>query len=111
MMVILLSGKDSAGADNTSQITEAEVPSIKEMNSVRSLEIPFELRSLNAEQAGELLGYKATYIRDHLACRPDFPKRVDSDGHPRWVAGELIAWREDNRRGRRARRKRDGVPR
>jgi hypothetical protein len=106
MMVILLSGKDSAGADNTSQITEAEVPSIKGANSGRSSEIPFELRSLNAEQAGELLGYTASYIRDHLACRPDFPKRVDSDGHPRWIAGDLIAWRETNRIDRRTGRHR-----
>lgn len=67
--------------------------------------IPFELRSLDAQQASELLGYAASYIRDHLACRPDFPKRVDRDGHPRWIAGELIAWREANRACRQARRR------
>jgi hypothetical protein len=106
MMVILLSGNDSAGPDSESLITAVEVPSIKETNSGRSSEIPFELRSLNAEQAGELLGYKASYIRDHLACRRDFPKRVDSDGHPRWIAGDLIAWREGNRVDRRTHRHR-----
>ena len=66
--------------------------------------IPFELRSLDAESAGELLGYSARTVREELACKPDFPKRVDRDGHPRWIAGELIAWREANRVGRRARR-------
>jgi hypothetical protein len=45
-------------------------------------------------------------VRDHLACRPDFPKRADSGGHPRWIAGELIAWRETNRADRQVRRRR-----
>lgn len=67
--------------------------------------IPFELRSLDAKQAGELLGYSATYVRDQLACKPDFPRRADNDGHPRWIAGELIAWRAANQAGRQARRR------
>ena len=67
--------------------------------------IPFELRSLDAKQAGELLGYSATYVRDQLACKPDFPKRADNDGHPRWIAGELMEWRAANQAGRQARRR------
>lgn len=69
-------------------------------------QVPFEFRSLDAEQAGELLGYSARYVREDLACRHDFPKRVDGDGHPRWIAGELLAWREAIRTGRQARRRR-----
>ena len=76
------------------------------MSAAERLSIPFELRSLDAEQAGELLGYSARYVREDLACRADFPKRVDGDGHPRWIAGELLAWREAIRAGRQVRRRR-----
>lgn len=70
--------------------------------------IPFEHRSLSAAEAGELLGYVATYVRDHLAYTPGFPKRADNDGHPRWVAGELLEWREANQASRQARRRKSG---
>lgn len=68
--------------------------------------IPFELRSIDSEEAGQLLGYSARNVRERLACKPDFPKRVDAGGAPRWIAGELLAWREANRAGRQARRRR-----
>lgn len=58
-------------------------------------QIPFELRSLNAEEAGQLLGYKPRTIREKLACRPDFPRRCDHGGEPRWIAGALMKWRND----------------
>lgn len=70
--------------------------------------IPFELRSLDSAEAGELLGYSARTVREELACKPDFPKRVDSDGRPRWIAGELLAWRAANQAGRQGRRRRLG---
>jgi len=70
--------------------------------------IPFELRSLDATEAGELLGYGPRYVSERLACRPDFPKRADPDGKPRWVAGELLAWREAIQAGRQVRRRRRG---
>lgn len=70
--------------------------------------IPFELRSLDAAAAGELLGYTARHVAERLACLPDFPKRVDRDGRPRWIAGELLAWREANRADRQVRRRRRG---
>ena len=70
--------------------------------------IPFELRSLDAEAAGELLGYTARTVREELACKPGFPKRVDCEGRPRWIAGELLAWREANRAGRQASRRKSG---
>lgn len=70
--------------------------------------IPFGLRSLDAKAAGELLGYPPRYVTERLACLPDFPKRVDRDGRPRWIAGELLAWREANRADRQARRRRRG---
>lgn len=67
--------------------------------------IPFEHRSLSAAEAGELLGYAATYVRDQLSSRPGFPKRADNDGHPRWIAGELLEWRQANQASRQARRR------
>lgn len=70
--------------------------------------IPFELRSLDAEAAGELLGYTARTVREELAARPDFPKRVDADGYPRWIAGELLAWRDAIQSGRQGRRRSSG---
>lgn len=72
------------------------------------LSVPFELRSLDAKAAGELLGYPPRYVTERLACLPDFPKRVDRDGRPRWVAGELLEWREANRSSRSVRRRRRG---
>lgn len=78
------------------------------VSAVERVAVPFELRSLDAVAAGELLGYTARTVREELACKPDFPKRVDSDGHPRWIAGELLAWREANRAGRRVSRQKSG---
>lgn len=69
-------------------------------------EIPFNLRSLDAGEAGELLGYAPRYVIEGLACRPDFPKRCDPDGHPRWKAGELLEWRDTIQAGRLTRRRR-----
>lgn len=106
MMVVLLSSSEIEAEDQPVAKQRQQAPRIEQASAMHRPDIPFELRSLDAEQAGELLGYKATYVRDHLACRPDFPKRVDSDGHPRWIAGELIAWRAANRVGRRTRRRR-----
>lgn len=59
-------------------------------------EIPFELRSLNAKDAGVLLGYSARHVRERLAALPDFPKRCDTGGDPRWIAAELLKWRGNN---------------
>lgn len=79
------------------------------MHNSDDIEVPFELRSLNAIQVAQLLGYSSTYIRDQLSLKPGFPKRVDSDGHPRWLAKDILEWRaaiqaERINRGRRIRR-------
>jgi predicted DNA-binding transcriptional regulator AlpA len=63
--------------------------------------IPFELRSLDAEEAGALLGYSPRHVCERLAALPDFPRRVDVGGRPRWIAGELLEWREQAQRRRR----------
>jgi len=66
--------------------------------------IPFELRALNAEQVGALLGCCGRHVLERVACRPDFPARI-SIKPATWVAGEVLAWREANRAGRRGRRR------
>lgn len=70
-------------------------------------EIPFEYRSLNAAQVAELLGLSKSYVRDNLSARPDFPKRADNGGHPRWIAKDILEWRigVQQRRNRRQRRR------
>ena len=72
------------------------------MNTAES--IPFELRALNAEQVGALLGCCGRQVLERIACRPGFPQRV-SLRPSTWIAGEVLAWREANRAGRRARRR------
>jgi hypothetical protein len=70
--------------------------------------IPFELRGLTAEQVGELLGYTGRYVAEDLACKPDFPKATYAGDKPRWIAGEVLAYREATRASRRVRRRRTG---
>lgn len=64
--------------------------------------VPFELRAINAETVGELLGISGRTVLETVACRPDFPRRV-SMKPASWVAGEVLAWRDANRGGRRFR--------
>lgn len=74
-------------------------------------EVPFELRSLNAEQVADLLGLSRSYVRDNLSARPDFPKRADSDGHPRWIARDILEWRANLQAERSSGRRRRRGPR
>ena len=64
------------------------------------LEIPFHLRSLNSAQAGALLGYSPRQVRERLAATPDFPKRCDAGGDPRWKASDILAWRDAKQKAR-----------
>lgn len=81
------------------------IPTEKPDRPARASSIPFELRSLSAIEAGELLGCTDRHVRERLATRSDFPKRVDQDGHPRWIAGELLEWRASNQACRQAPRR------
>lgn len=78
------------------------------MTAATHVVIPFELRSLDAKQAGELLCYAPTYIRDKLAYTHGFPARVDGGGQPRWKASELLEWRDANQACRQAHRRKSG---
>lgn len=66
--------------------------------------VPFELRAINARAVGELLGLTPRAVLETVACRPDFPIRV-SMRPATWVAGEILKWRDTNRAGLRAGRR------
>lgn len=67
-------------------------------------QVPFELRAINAEAVGELLGLAGRTVLETVACRPDFPVRV-SMRPATWIAGEVLAWRDANRGGGEVRRR------
>ena len=66
--------------------------------------IPFEHRALNAEQVGELLGCEPRTVLEVHAIKPGFPARV-SYRPATWIAGEILAYRETIKAGRRGRRR------
>lgn len=68
-------------------------------------QVQFELRVIKAEAVGELLGLTGRTVHESVACKPDFPRRV-SMKPASWVAGEVLAWRDANRGGRRLRGRR-----
>lgn len=69
--------------------------------------IPFELRAINAEQVGALLGLAPRTVLETVACRPDFPVRLTMRPAT-WIAGEVLEWRQGNRAG--APRRRPDLP-
>ena len=66
--------------------------------------IPFELLAINAEQVGALLGCEPRTVLEVHACKPGFPARV-SYRPATWIAGEVLAYREALKAGRRGRRR------
>lgn len=70
-------------------------------------DIPYHLRAIGAEEIGGLLGVAPRTFLETIACKPDFPVRI-SMRPATWIAGEVLEWREANRAGRQARRRRSG---
>lgn len=66
--------------------------------------IPFELRALNAEEVGVLLGCEARTVLERHACKPEFPKRI-AIRPALWIASEVLAYRDTLKGGRRGRRR------
>lgn len=60
--------------------------------------IPWEMRAIDAEGVGMLLGLSPRTVLENVACRPDFPTRLTMRPAA-WVAGEVLAWRDANRVG------------
>lgn len=67
------------------------------MNDTPS-EVPWELRTINAEAVGQLLRMAPRTVLERVACRPDFSVRLTMR-QTTWVAGEVSAWRDRNRVG------------
>lgn len=61
-------------------------------------DVPFELRAINAEQVGMLLGLAPRTVLENVACLPNFPVRLTMRPAT-WVAGEVLKWRDANRAG------------
>ncbi len=58
--------------------------------------VPFELRAIRIDEVAQLIGLAPRTVLETLAPRPDFPVRV-SMRPASWVAGEIIAWRDEQR--------------
>ena len=68
--------------------------------------IPFEFLALDAGEVGVLLGQERRYVLQRIATLPSFPKPCSLQGQQkRWLAGEVIEWRESNRVSQPARRR------
>ncbi|MCC4632649.1 hypothetical protein [Xanthomonas dyei] len=51
--------------------------------------VPWELRAINAEAVGQLLGLAPRTVLETVACRPDFPIRLTMRPAS-WVVGEVL---------------------
>lgn len=62
--------------------------------ATKAASVPVNLRWLDADQIGAMLGFSGTQIMQRIACRPDFPAalRIGGSGHPRWLASEVAEW-------------------
>ncbi|KAF1692695.1 hypothetical protein [Pseudoxanthomonas koreensis] len=58
---------------------------------------------MTAEDCGKLWGMTADHWLRTVACRPDFPARL-SVKPATWRAGEVVAYRNENRPARRGSR-------
>lgn len=57
-------------------------------------QIPFMLKSLDADEVAELLGVTKRYFQEQIACHPQFPRQANpKEQRPRWIAGEVVDWR------------------
>lgn len=63
--------------------------------------IPWQELAMTAEECGELWGVSGEHFLRTVACKPNFPARLTRKPAT-WKAGEVIAYRDRNRYGRRA---------
>jgi hypothetical protein len=66
--------------------------------------IPFEELALDAAEVGKILGQAPRMVLEKIACRPGFPARL-SARPATWRAGDILEWRDANRVGLPARRR------
>lgn len=67
--------------------------------AIRYSAIPADIKWLDPEGVGQMLGFAPRYVLEKLACRPDFPKpmRIGGSGHPRWLASEIHEFAQSQR--------------
>ena len=60
--------------------------------------IPMRDRWGDAAAVGAMLGQAPRYVREKLACLPDFPKPLSESMQPRWLLAEVQEWALEYRR-------------
>lgn len=65
--------------------------------AIKANSIPIDHRWLDADGVGAMLSVGGRTVLERYAPRPDFPKPARV-GHPRWLASEITAWMERQRR-------------
>lgn len=62
--------------------------------------VPAERRLWGLAEIADYSGYTLSTVQQNYVCKPDFPEaiRVERGAHPRWVAGEVMAWFEGKRK-------------
>jgi len=75
----------------------------KLIGMLTSAAIPPNIRWLDADGVGAMLGYSGQHVRERLASKPGFPKPSRPfGGQPRWKASEIDEWMEQQRINRAA---------
>lgn len=61
-------------------------------------QIPTDRRLWSADTIAEYAELSPDYVKNAVTKRPDFPRpiRLEGNGHPRWKAGEVMAFFEAN---------------
>lgn len=69
------------------------------IEATKASSVPVNLRWLDADQVGAMLGFSSRQVSERIACRPEFPKplRLNGNGHPRWLASEVAEWAQRER--------------
>lgn len=56
------------------------------------MDVPIELQTWNYAQCAEYFGCTKEHFARRIATRPDFPRRLDIIGRPRYAAKDVIGW-------------------
>ena len=47
---------------------------------------------MTLQDVANFLGYSYNFVRNDLACKPDFPKRLDRFANPRYSRDSILEW-------------------
>lgn len=83
-------------------MTEIEAIEAGFARLARAMALPLEKRLWAVEEICDYFGVSDATAYRAILCLPDFPDPIKIEGGPqRWVAGEVIAWAEQQRRAKR----------